>query len=225
MYKNVSILVPFKSDNGPRANNFNWIKKFYREMMTGVEICIGESRTTLFSRSQAINHAAKQATNDIFVISDADVIYDPSIIKKSIEILDDHTWVIPYNKVFYLAKERTNKILLSEPSWPVRHRNQGRLIQASKGRPCVGGLNVVSRKQFEYIGGFDERFIGWGYEDNAFATAMNTLCGPYKRLNHKLYHLWHPIKRNGNNNERYGKYNEVDGNIEKMKKIIKNRYS
>ncbi|MFK4998906.1 galactosyltransferase-related protein [Bacillus sp. N9] len=58
----------------------------------------------------------------------------------------------------------------------------------------MGGINVVPRKHFETVGGFDERFVGWGGEDDAFAASLNTLCGYVKRLDATIYHLWH--KRN-----------------------------
>ncbi|QCK82219.1 hypothetical protein E5Z46_08125 [Geobacillus kaustophilus NBRC 102445] len=49
------------------------------------------------------------------------------------------------------------------------------------------------------VGGFDERFSAWGGEDDAFSSAVNTLCGHYKRLEHTIYHLWHPVVGYENN--------------------------
>jgi GT2 family glycosyltransferase len=58
--------------------------------------------------------------------------------------------------------------------------------------PAVGGAVVVSRAAFEEVGGYDERFVGWGWEDTSFAIALEKLCGPQTRVPGPLYHLWHP---------------------------------
>jgi predicted glycosyltransferase involved in capsule biosynthesis len=41
------------------------------------------------------------------------------------------------------------------------------------------------------VGGFDERFRGWGWEDRAFFIACDTLCG-HDRISGPVRHLWHP---------------------------------
>lgn len=53
---------------------------------------------------------------------------------------------------------------------------------------CPGGLTIVPRAVWDRVGGFDERFIGWGYEDAAFLIA----AGEFDRLSGPAYHFWHP---------------------------------
>ncbi len=50
----------------------------------------------------------------------------------------------------------------------------------------------MSRNTFIVAGGFDERFIGWGGDDDAFVHALETLCGNYIKLGREVFHLWHP---------------------------------
>jgi len=59
--------------------------------------------------------------------------------------------------------------------------------------PFCGGVFAISLSLYQQCGGFDERFCGWGAEDNAmsmrlahFAKQPVTLSGQY------AYHLWHP---------------------------------
>jgi hypothetical protein len=47
------------------------------------------------------------------------------------------------------------------------------------------------------VEGFDEQFIGWGYEDNAFAVACETFGGPVVRLPGPLWHLHHATDPDG----------------------------
>ncbi|MGG1675871.1 galactosyltransferase-related protein [Neobacillus sp. NRS-1170] len=188
MLNKVSVLFPFGTDHGPREQNFNWTKRFYEKMMPEVEICIGESRDQPFSRSQAINHAAAQATRDIFAIADTDIIYDPVVLIEAIKLLDVYTWVLPFDKSFNMDKQSSEELLKLEPGWPLPINVNGHI----PGQIGYGLLNVIPRKHFEAVGGFDERFLGWGGEDDAFAASVNGLCGWLTRMNHTAYHLWHP---------------------------------
>ncbi|WP_218970618.1 galactosyltransferase-related protein [Alkalihalobacterium alkalinitrilicum] len=232
MLNNVSVLIPYKPDNGVRDNLFKWVRSFYENVMPDVELCIGEDHSELFNRSRAINTAAQKASKEIFVIADGDVIYNPEMIVQAIKLLDKHAWVIPYRKWLNLDKESTEKILKISPEWPlpieVKYKQRGH--KRNKKPNPESGVLVLPRKNFNIVEGFDERFKGWGKEDRAFCIAMNTLCGPYKRIEKGfLYHLWHPSTGAGGNphfeknNELYLGYVKCRGNKSKMKNFIRNR--
>jgi glycosyltransferase involved in cell wall biosynthesis len=141
-----------------------------------------------FSKSKAVNHAASQATRDIFVIADSDIILDPSLIFQSIKLLETYPWVIPYRRVYNLDTASTQELLKHESGWPIP------FVYTGKQRPQMGwgGINILQRHQFERVGGFDERFRGWGGEDDAFAFSLNHLYGQPHRLDATIFHLWHP---------------------------------
>jgi predicted glycosyltransferase involved in capsule biosynthesis len=54
------------------------------------------------------------------------------------------------------------------------------------------GLLVLSREAWEKVGGYDEAFIGWGYEDNAFQASLDRRVGHFDRVDGFVVHLWHP---------------------------------
>ncbi|KRF47253.1 hypothetical protein ASG98_17040 [Bacillus sp. Soil531] len=230
MLNQVSVLIPYKPDNGERDKLFKWVKSYYKNVMPEVELCIGTSKSEPFNRSQAINRAAKKATKDVFVIADADVIYNPKILIKGIRLLDKHAWVIPYGKWLDISKASTIRLLKTSPKWPLSTKFKSTERFQDKTVKPVSGVIIVTRKNFNSIKGFDERFVGWGREDNAFRDAMNTLCGPFKRINNSsIYHLWHTkVGPKGNpniknNNKLYKRYEEVNGNVKKMRKLINER--
>lgn len=224
------MLIPFKPDNGIRDRTFKWVKGFYKKMMPEVELCVGETFSAPFNRAEAINLAARQATRDIFVITDSDIILDPNVIKKAILMLNKHVWIIPYSKCLDLSESGTYRLLNKFPQWPlpgdIDYDNR---FKNRKYKP-IGGIIVVSRKNFNRVKGFDERFVGWGGEDDAFGYAMDTLCGPYKRIDdHPIYHLWHPkVGPEGNSNfennkELLSRYRQRNGNPEEMEELLNNR--
>jgi predicted glycosyltransferase involved in capsule biosynthesis len=230
MFDKMSVLMPYLPDHGSRDAALHWVKKYYRTTMPGIELCIGVSTEKAFSRSQGMNKAARQATRDIFVIADGDIFYDPTILIDAAKLLKQHAWVIPFHhqKIINLSESSTKRILKSTPSWPVKAEIKDYTVE-KRDMNFAGKINVIHRKTYEKVGGFDERFVGYGWEDNAFQNAVSTLCGPHKRLDRKLYHLWHPpVKAKGNphweKNKVLGlKYREANGNKEAMRKLLEGR--
>ena len=185
--KKVSVIIPISKNIKVREQNFRWVEEFYKKLMPNYELCIGESDEQPFPKAKVINEAVKRSTGDILIIADADLIYDPAIIEESIKLLNSHAWVIPFRSVYNISQESTEQLLKEEPEWPIP------IDVETKKRPnaAKGGVNIMPRKHFETVGGFDERFVGWGGEDEAFAVSLSAMCGRVKRLDESLYHLWH----------------------------------
>ncbi len=220
----LSILIPFQTDHGQRERVFHWIVQFYKTFLPNADICIGTSSPP-FSKAKAVNDAAKKARGTIFAIVDADTLLNPSVFKSAMMLLQDAPWLIPYNNVFDLTAESTNRLINEKPMWPLP-----KWLSFSIRKPLpVGGVNILRKTDFEKVGGFDERFHGWGGEDDAFAAAMNTFSGQYVRLDEPLYHLWHPPAER-QKNEHYEnnralafQYCRAQGRKHKMKAIISSR--
>lgn len=226
----VSIIIPFQTDHGPRERAFKWIKRYYAAVMPEAELCVGTFDGEI-SKSKAVNLAAKKATRDIFVIADADVVYNPKIIVKAIKLLDEAAWVVPFTKINNIEKKGVQKLLKTKPKWPmdVKMKECTQADWLYKG--FAGKLIVIPRVKFERVGGFDERFIGWGGEDDAFSYAVQTLCGNIVNVEEKIYHLWHPASNyrtnpNGKANAKLrNRYKHAMGNKKEIIKLINERNS
>lgn len=194
MLKDVSVIIPISLNDKPREQAFQWVKKFYETMLPEVELCIGVCNEKPFSKAKAINQAVEKSKGDILVIADADLFYDPLLLKNSIKQLEKHAWVIPFRRVLNISQKSTQELLETEPQWPIP------INVETRQRPyaAMGGINIVPRRHFEAVGGFDERFVGWGGEDDAFAASLNQMCGYVKRMDATLYHLWHQRNNMGN---------------------------
>lgn len=194
--KDVSVIIPISLNDQPREQAFKWVKKFYEIMLPEVELCVGVCNEKPFSKGKAINKAVEKSKGNILVIADADIFYDPALLEESIKQLETHTWVIPYQKVLNISQTSTQNLLEIEPQWPIPINLETHT--RPYGAQIKGGVNIVPRQHFETVGGFDERFVGWGGEDDAFAASLNHLCGRLKRVDGTLYHLWHPHNNTGN---------------------------
>ena len=95
---------------------------------------------------------------------------------------------------------------------------------------------IMPREAFEAVGGWDERFRGWGGEDYAFARALDTLWGPHKNTANDILHLWHPRITGGRgpdwtvkmwanqleprvNDELSSRYGRAFGDVTEMRKL------
>jgi hypothetical protein len=55
-----------------------------------------------------------------------------------------------------------------------------------------GGVFAIPRSLYDEVGGFDERFRGYGSEDKGFLVCASTLGGDKQRMPGLAFHLDHP---------------------------------
>lgn len=209
----ISLLVPFHcpEKGNQRAKNWRWLKKYWSAVLPGAEIVMGEDMVSKkkpsvpFSKSCAVNNAASKATGDIFVIVDADgYIHQNSILACAIKIRrarqrGQSLWFIPYRQFYRLTKQSSQKVLNSRPDKPYRFPTPPKSedIQNDSGSQYGhwwgAGIQIMPKEAFTLVGGWDERFRGWGGEDHAAMEAMDTLYWKHKTLPGKHLHIWHPM--------------------------------
>lgn len=197
------ILVPRRDDNGPRDALWDgFVKPWWEREQSHMPIIEGYHVDGLFNRSAAVNRAAELAGDwDVATIIDADVLCDPNRVKEAVALAHKSgSMVLPHTRRRDLSQRVTDLVVRgletpdASPRWIDRHVRH--TYSAENGHPSVSSVVVVSRRQWDMIGGFDESFRGWGYEDTAFAAAAETFGG-ILRLEGDVWHLWHPTAREG----------------------------
>lgn len=182
---NVSVLVPYRSDNGYREEAWNWVSRRWVTYFPSFEIVLGDAPGD-FSRSAAINRAAASATGDIFIIADCDTTFDSATwIETAIRKLS--TWALAktYQK---LNPSFTERLLKGTADLTQRESEYETDFSWS-------GIVIVKKSDFLKVEGFDERFIKWGEEDICFGLLMNEVAGYVTRHPGYVCHLWHPQSR------------------------------
>lgn len=191
------ILVPRRDDNGPRDELWDgFVKPWWEREQSHMPIIEGYHTEGLFNRSAAINRAARLAGDwDVACIIDADVLCNPARVKEAMDLAaSTGKMVLPHSERRDLNKPGTQRVVRGyDGNWD---RWVYRRYSVANGHPSVSSVVVVPRILWDTIGGFDEGFRGWGYEDTAFAAAAETFGGII-RMDGEVWHLWHPTAREG----------------------------
>lgn len=135
-----------------------------------------------FNRSAAIN-AAAVGDWDVAVIVDADVfVKDMQQVRDAVALARSSGRVVfAFTEYRGLAHWATKRVLAGEPMPSV----------GAKRLDHESSVVVVPRIAWDTVGGYDDRFVGWGQEDVAFAQAVRVLCGEPLRVPGTVYHLYH----------------------------------
>lgn len=143
-----------------------------------------------FRKTRLMNAAVRENPGyDGYVMVDADVLLTESVVQYVRDNYASASLVFPYGDCMYLNEPDTSRAVMSRPLLP-GEKDHG-ISQARQ----TGLCNVFTRDTFDRVGGFDEDFVGWGAEDDAFLVKCRRLCGPILRNPDKgaaVYHMFHP---------------------------------
>jgi len=206
--RGISIIIPFRCTDTthPRMKNIKWLTRYWKAQLPGAEVIIGEDPDLdrPFSKSVAVNDGVAKSTGDVLVIIDADgYIAAESVVHCAEEIRTARKrghklWFIPYRRFFRLTKWASWCLLESNPKHPLKFPEpltEDFILGDTD--PTVGHwygamIQICPREAFDLVGGWDERFRGWGGEDHAAMRAMDTLYSLHKTLPGMVLHVWHP---------------------------------
>ncbi len=148
-----------------------------------------------FNKSWGLNVAARTASHELLVTGDADMIMPVEALDRALTVCRDHYDAVnPYSNLVDLTQPETEAILRGEADLAaVRPRPvRDRLAQGEHLCFC-GGICVFRREVFFALGGMDERFLGWGGEDDAMSANLERYTDRIAvQRDTPAYHLWHP---------------------------------
>lgn len=169
------------------------------------------------SRNQGCLSAIKDGC-DMLLVVDADTLLSKESIKEAISKAAKNNCVcMPYTAYNRLS-DKTSMFLINGQ---LSFENASGLDDTSVlNHP--GGAYVMSSSTFLLLNGWDERFVGWGYEDDAFSEAHKRILGKeFDRVSGFALTLFHRDRDQDYidlNSKRYMQY--VDGSKEQVLEII-----
>ena len=189
----VVILLPWRPDHGWRDKLWEFCRKRWEENFPDWPIIQGTCDDGPFNRSQAINRASQEAGDwDVALVIDGDTVSDQNAVLRAVAYAFATGGLgIAHDKRVMMSERATRQALagrLPESRWGQRGNFTVTYTDS------VSCAVAVSRRTWQVLDGFDERFVGWGFEDTAFEVAAQTMTGvPLRREQSTCYHLWHPL--------------------------------
>lgn len=187
----VAVLAPWRPGNAERERLWEFARARWEQIDPDWTIHTAPGPLDgPFNRSAAINQAAALAGDwDVAVVIDCDVITNPPAVRWGVELAAAAGQiVVTHDERVMLSRNGTTKVLAGfQGSWRTPQMIE-RIWNDS-----VSCSVAVPRPLWDKVGGFDEMFVGWGYEDTAFQIACEAMTGrPIIKVNSELFHLWHP---------------------------------
>ncbi|KAA0679226.1 tetratricopeptide repeat protein [Roseomonas genomospecies 6] len=219
--RDVTMLVPFRADSDDRKRNLRWIVSFLLKH-ADTTILIGEDKagpsdvadalgpelaarcrhlhltgndTPFTHKAHLINRMVEAAETPIVALHDTDIVVDPvqyALARDAVR--GGAAMAFPYNGLFFwiLGREvhRFGHTLSAAPlnavcpRFPLMHRNS------------PGGGAFFDRAALLEAGGYNERFVSWGYEDDEIVERLRRLGLRVERVPGPLYHLEHARPEN-----------------------------
>lgn len=181
------IVVPWR-DDGQRSAGCHAVCERLRSILPGVPLLLADSGHEPFNRAASRNLGVRAADpGAIVVVCDADTVPEAQSLKNSIHRAYDGRLHYPFAVVNYLTEAGTANMLAGQQPNPEQIENS---IPSAQ-----GGIMVMRASTWLAAGGMDERFIGWGYEDNAWYAKVAKTIGPPTHHAGVAWHLWHPQLR------------------------------
>ena len=149
-----------------------------------------------FNKGWGFNVGARHASGGELAFCDADVLIGASLDKALQLCARDYAMAKPYVRLIDLSRADTLALRAGTlPSVTADPRHAGREA-IGEALPLCGGLFAIRRTAFAHLGGFDERFVGWGGEDDAMTIKVERARLSCVELDDEpALHLWHPRPR------------------------------
>jgi hypothetical protein len=231
--KDVTFLIPVKVDQSERLRNINILISYLRKYLD-THIIVAETGPKAYNnyeirtnhldgyylipetseylnRMKLVNFLAKQATTRIIVIQDTDVLlYPEQYVEATKKILEEsYGLVYPYNGNFYNVPDQY--IWAIKGTLDVDFVDPASCLNMRPAGDSIGGILFWDRDKFLEIGGCNEKFMSWGFDDNEIYDRASILRVKIGRCDKGLFHLNHKSSLNSlNGNHPYYKSNEQE---------------
>ena len=184
----ISVLIPFRSQDPQRIALWNYLRPQWEALAPDVELCSTtdtDDPEQTFSIARGMNRCRQLATGDVLLVHGADQLPPrPDTWARIRSTMKTAPWMWVYSHWMQVQPWPTRIILAGADPY-----------QAAIGPTFDHNWAVCAVRPdvWDAIGGFDERFIGWGPEDVAFHTMLRVLYPDGSDAGEGvMYALWHP---------------------------------
>lgn len=194
MSERAVFLVPRRKDRGHRDELWAYCRARWERYFPEVPVIEGHHDDGPFNRSAAINRAAEQAGDwDVGIVIDSDVMLGVAQVSAAIEGARQGRVTWAHKRWRGFTEAWTDRLIIKDRKdfGPELDRDEIDLYVDRTNPVSWSCCIAIPRATFDHLGGFDERFRGWGFEDMAFQSIIVGLY-PWGRVQGDVIHLWHP---------------------------------
>jgi hypothetical protein len=220
----VAVVIPWRSGTPERNAHHATVRAHLAALLPHAIHIDADSGHEPFSRAGSRNEGVRQAEAagaDVVVICDADTLVEPDPLHTAIAAAADGRLHLPYTWYRGLSYGGTMAYLARVPVADCEAELEHEW--------ATGGILVIQPEAWWVMGGMDESFVGWGFEDAAARICADALLGPAVRHEGTINHLWHPPETNlGSpqhiaNGQHCQRYVDATGDPEALRAIIAER--
>ncbi len=195
-------------DDGSKDRTHEVVHQFARTVDFPVKLTTHEHQG--FRVSLCRNDGVRASVGSYLLISDSDCLFPPQHLECHLRARKPG--IVRAGNCFRLDRESTERLTVADVdagkyrrtiSYVERWRLWRRWISDVRYqfrrhpiKPKLMGFNIaISRSDLEAVNGFDEEYVGWGCEDDDFASRLR-MAGMRVRTAvgyTQAYHMWHPI--------------------------------
>lgn len=111
---------------------------------------------------------------DMLLVVDADMLLEKDAVEMAIERAKSMVAVcLPYTSLNRMNDVLSEAVVKDEILFEETINSPGSTVISGQ----LGGAYVMESSTFLKLNGWDERFLGWGFEDDAFAAAHSAILG------------------------------------------------
>ena len=191
----VAVIIPWRAREGGdpiRLHNLDRVVEHWQGY--GCETIVssdGRTGDAQFNRSAAYNRATMRGletatTAEMLIFAEADLIVGYHQIDRALRLAEDPGMVVPFSWFMALSEADSVRVRAYEAdptdcdAAPVKGH-----------RGSIGAINVMSRRTLDLVGGYDEKFEGAWYDDDAMKIAFDVAAGPTRWVEGSAFHLYH----------------------------------
>ena len=193
-----TIIIPTYRLSGLRLRNFNFTldrilaakpdgvivvyqgSKFPLDKIKGVRYLLMDSDSEMVEKSRMINIGVMNSKTQFIWMNDADIVLPFGDVL--VRLNDNIKFLQPFKRFVHLNKQDTQKFI----------ENKEVTIEKTEFIEGFGaGSFVADRVEFMRIGGMDERYVGWGFEDMEFSARVSAFSDAQKMNKITGVHLYH----------------------------------
>lgn len=205
---NATILITYRESSAERRQNLMTTVKWLAQEAPGAKLLVVEQddRPRLnsalphpnvqvmfcvnphgFNKAWGFNVGVRRASTPVLVFTDADLLV-PGRVQGMLDSCTPQTPVVkPHEGMRDLSVAESERV------------HQGHLDVSGTGRedkgehlPVCGGMFAIRADLLMHVGAWDERFVGWGGEDDAMSVKLQRARAPVVQQPGPAWHLWHP---------------------------------